>query len=103
MLDVFIFAILAEKTANSFATIAVFLEFPWFGPIVAKKIRDFSATIYGFYLPPVMKPYIFGRNLLRTSMTSATLSHFMVLEVSCFIVVYFFSHFSVSHLRTGMS
>ena len=38
-------AILAEKSAISFATIAVFLEFLWFGPIVAKKIRDFSATI----------------------------------------------------------
>ena len=31
-----------------------------------KKIRDFSATIYGCYLPPVMKPDIFGRNLLRS-------------------------------------
>ena len=64
VLDVFMIAILAEKSAISFATIAVFLEFRWIGPIVAKKIRDFSATIYGCYLPPVMMPDILGRNLL---------------------------------------
>ena len=59
-------AILAEKTVISFATIAVFLEFLWFGPIVAKKIRYFSATIHGCYLPPVMMPDSLGRNLLRS-------------------------------------
>ena len=51
-------AILAEKTAISSATIAVFRE-SRFLTILAENIHDFSATIYGCYLPPVMKHHIF--------------------------------------------